>query len=394
MENTLYPLIAAAFAFTVWQGYRLCALHRRFWGISLFSPRALGVKRLVYAAAAGALLSAVFFWGGWSFRLTAADVWWVWGVTALLGLVRLRWMAFHYAAALVSLLALGFSLYAPTASKEGVTPFVLSALADIDVAHLLLLAGLLSALAGVLAIVHGHASHLPLLLPHRGRAIGTFVLQSVWAVPLLLQTEGGWLLFPAMLVHADRAVVRHPQPQARLRGLQMLGFGLILAALAWTGAAAGTPSSLWAGTAWALLGQGAITSLSRRREARRAPRYRLAAGGIRVLAVKAGSPAAEMGVIPGEIITHANGQAVRTMTDLYTALRQSSAFCKLEVMNEKGEPRFAQRSLYADEPHELGIVAVDDVPQSGPYPHQYGWWRLLTARTQYRRRAPARTLDQ
>ena len=73
-----------------------------------------------------------------------------------------------------------------------------------------------------------------------------------------------------------------------------------------------------------------------------------------------------MGIRPGEVVTRANGQAVYNTTDLYAALQLSPAFCKLEVVDGDNERRIVQRSLYADEPHQLGLVPVEEfTPGSG-----------------------------
>ena len=81
--------------------------------------------------------------------------------------------------------------------------------------------------------------------------------------------------------------------------------------------------------------------------------------GIRVLGVIPGSPAAEMGLVPGELIERVNAVPVRTENQFYEALQNSGAFTKLEVRDEWGENRYVQRAMYEGEHYELGLVFVE-----------------------------------
>lgn len=78
--------------------------------------------------------------------------------------------------------------------------------------------------------------------------------------------------------------------------------------------------------------------------------------GLRVLAVLPGTPAVELGIITGDTIKKVNGQAVSTTKDFYHALQSNRAFCKLDIVDERGEIRFAQRAFYQGEHHELGVI--------------------------------------
>lgn len=392
MDTVLNPLLYASIVLVIWQCYRLRAQHRRFWGVGLYAPGKLSVARIVAAVAAGAVLSAVFAVGGLNFGLTAAHSWWLWAAVLLLGLVRVRLMGFSYAAGSVSLLSL-FSQWVDASAAEPVIRSLLLSLKELDVANLLLFTGLLTVAGGLFTAWQGEKAHCPVLQPWRGKSIGTFFLQSFWAVPVLLPTvSGGWLVFPVLLVYNDLAVSREPQKRAHLTGLWTVCFGVTLAIIGWAGNY--TEVLLWAGAIWALLGQEIVMHFSYRQEHNGVPKFQESDNGIRVLAVKEGSPAADMGIRPGETITHANGQAVHSMTELYAALQRSPAFCKLEVVDENNEQRFVQRSLYANEPHQLGVVPVDDSPRSsGRHPYRFGWWSLLMGRTDYRENITKNSLD-
>lgn len=81
--------------------------------------------------------------------------------------------------------------------------------------------------------------------------------------------------------------------------------------------------------------------------------------GIRILGVIPESPAAQMGLVPGELIERVNAVPVRTENQFYEALQNSGAFTKLEVRDELGENRYVQRAMYEGEHYELGLVFVE-----------------------------------
>ncbi|WP_231571071.1 PDZ domain-containing protein [Gordoniibacillus kamchatkensis] len=99
---------------------------------------------------------------------------------------------------------------------------------------------------------------------------------------------------------------------------------------------------------------------SRHVEMKRMPLYVHDERGLKVLAVLPRSAAAELGIVPGEIIHKVNGMPVRQRADLHQALRLNSAFSKLEVINLQGEIKFLSRPLFAGEHHQLGLVLAPD----------------------------------
>ncbi|WP_246363885.1 PDZ domain-containing protein [Halobacillus locisalis] len=85
--------------------------------------------------------------------------------------------------------------------------------------------------------------------------------------------------------------------------------------------------------------------------------------GIRILGVIPGSPASQMGLIPGELVERVNNMPVRTENQFYEALQVNGAFNKLEVRDEWGENRYVQRAMYEGEHYELGLVFVEPPPK-------------------------------
>lgn len=81
--------------------------------------------------------------------------------------------------------------------------------------------------------------------------------------------------------------------------------------------------------------------------------------GVLILGILPQSPAEQMGLLPGEVVTKVNGIKVYDSTSFYAAVSSNRAQCKLEVLNVEGQVRFAQRSLYEGDHHELGILSVE-----------------------------------
>ena len=81
--------------------------------------------------------------------------------------------------------------------------------------------------------------------------------------------------------------------------------------------------------------------------------------GLRILAILPSTPAVELGLIPGDTIKRVNGQDVSTPREFYQALHINRAFCRIEVIDDRGEVRFAQRAFYQGEHHELGVIFIE-----------------------------------
>ena len=81
--------------------------------------------------------------------------------------------------------------------------------------------------------------------------------------------------------------------------------------------------------------------------------------GVRVVAVKADTPAAKMQLEAGDIILECNKKPVANASELYQALQENAAYCKLLVQNVDGELKICESAIYADAPHEIGLILFD-----------------------------------
>lgn len=92
---------------------------------------------------------------------------------------------------------------------------------------------------------------------------------------------------------------------------------------------------------------------------KRQPFFSASQDGLLILGIIPKSPAAQMGLSPGELIVRVNNRQVRTENDFYEALQENAAFNKIEVHDIQGENRYVQRPLYEGEHYELGLVFVE-----------------------------------
>lgn len=177
---------------------------------------------------------------------------------------------------------------------------------------------------------------------------------SFWPVFSFNGHSFGILIFP-LLVAASLKVFKS-EMQANLE--QYLRQSLLLAAL--SGAAA-LGSLFYPNVALlglALIGLLAVIFYVKRhkRDAAGQRWYVETKEGVRVIAVIPETPAAKMGLQNGDIILECNNEAVKSEAELYAALQKNSAYCHLRVKTFAGDLKITESALYADSPHEIGLI--------------------------------------
>lgn len=82
--------------------------------------------------------------------------------------------------------------------------------------------------------------------------------------------------------------------------------------------------------------------------------------GVRVLAIRPGTPATKLNLTAGDIILECNHRSVNSETAFYEALLQNPTYCHLRVRNMAGELKVTETAIYSGAPHEIGIVLFRD----------------------------------
>ncbi|GMA50274.1 hypothetical protein GCM10025857_16310 [Alicyclobacillus contaminans] len=174
------------------------------------------------------------------------------------------------------------------------------------------------------------------------------------------QANGDGLTLTAVPLFVGCSLLVTVQP-VRRAVVRQAGVHLLLAVCLAGGAAWGlwqdAPASLVAAFAVWMVLEGAVI-LFLRQEQRQDGRYAETPAGVRVLAVVPKSGAAELGLQPGEVITHVNQVPVHSSYDLHFALDQNPAYAKLQVVDTRGEARFVGAPVYDGERHQLGLIAA------------------------------------
>ncbi|MDC3412247.1 PDZ domain-containing protein [Aquibacillus sp. 3ASR75-11] len=106
----------------------------------------------------------------------------------------------------------------------------------------------------------------------------------------------------------------------------------------------------------ALLGREFIALKHRLEDQKHQPLFSPTLSGVTVLGIIPGTPAERLGLMIGEKVEKVNGKLVTNEKEFYEALQENSAFCKLEIRDDMGELKFAQRAMYQGDHHELGIL--------------------------------------
>jgi S1-C subfamily serine protease len=239
--------------------------------------------------------------------------------------------------------------------------------------------GLLVIAEGAVAYRSAHVKTSPgLVVSSRGLPIGQQLANRIWLLPLFILVPGNgleshlswWPVFsvpggsfhflwiPYFVGFGQRVQGSLPETSIRITAKRVCILGLIVSAL-------GAASLLWtplAGAAGcaAVLGR-IFLSVKQRINDNAAPFYFSKRDqGLMVLGIIPNTPAEDLELKIGEIITKVNGVPVKHVSDFYEALQRNRAYVKLEIIGLNGEIRFDQRASYEGEHHELGILFVKD----------------------------------
>jgi hypothetical protein len=372
------PFYYIGLLFVILQYRKQIRLERKLFAVRLHSVWG-AVRRTVGAGiVAGLVASAAMAFIGTA--IPPGAVVWLWVLSAALSLARVRFLCLSYAAGVLGWLHALFQAFPGLSASPGLA-WATAPLKDLSVPSLFALVGVLHLLEAWFVRRQGASMAMPIFVESkRGKPVGGYLLQQFWPVPLFLlaPTAGdgglmlpwtplfgaaetdGWTLipFPVILGYAESTVTQFPAQKARLSGARLFAFGLAAMALA-------VLTELWsAAIPVASLVLMALHEIVYRAgvrdERRRRPIFVHHPQGLTVLGVFPGSPAAEMGLEPGETIRKVNGVAVRTKEQLHEALQLNPAFCKLELIDTNGQNKFAQRAIFAGDHHQLGIILAPD----------------------------------
>jgi hypothetical protein len=330
---------------------------------------------LTQGMAAGLILSIITIGAGIAVPLAVVILMAVFTLLWSLTLnIRMVSPAYTVGAAFFALIIIvQFNISIPVFSKtfqslnEKVYPSVIVVLA------LLLLA------EGFLILKNGRKATSPkLITSRRGQSVGAHEARRIWLLPLFLlipgsalHLPGDWwpifhigsghyslILVPMIIGFHQQIQGMLPKEAVQLNGRRVILLGVLTVILSVLGYWYPIVSIIAA--AVAVIGREAIALIQRIQDEGMPFYFSKKNNGLIIIGILPGSPADKMDLQVGELISKANGAAVRDDTAFYEALQKNRAHCKLEVLDTKGEVRFVQRALFEGDHHELGILFAQE----------------------------------
>lgn len=339
---------------------RQVALERKLFAVRLHAASTQFFYALMWGWIGGIVISLGVV--GTGIVLNVSTIVWIWAVTIILLLFRIRFACLAYAAGIIGILHAVLEAIPGMSEIELLEP-ILTSLSEVHPPSLFALVALLHLVEALLVRFHGARTATPLFVEgKRGKVVGAYHLQGFWAVPLFLvvpftsgigaeglpwpmffggsEWSAGWsmLAFPALIGFSQMTITELPEQNARRSAKLLFGFSIVIAILA-VAAEYWSIVTIAAGVISIGLHE-VILLYSSMRERNGSPFFVNASKGLKLLAVVPGSPAANLGITCGEIILKANGFAVNSKEELHAALRTNTAFCKLEVLNLEGQNKF------------------------------------------------------
>lgn len=293
---------------------------------------------------------------------------------------KIRWVSPAY--------TLGFAFFVTifAADQKWPLPKLFMTITDSESTVFPAIAGVLALLLigeGVLILKNGHKGTSPkLITSKRGQRIGIHEVKRLWMIPMFLILPGEalkvpfewWPVFQVgsssySIILVPFAVGFFQQIQGSLpalavkaAGKKVITLGIVILLLSISGY--WFPVASIAVVTLAIIGRELITLRTRIADDNLPVYFSKRNHGVMVLGIIPGSPASNMGLKVGELITKVNGLAVHDRNSFYEALLKNRAHCKLEVIDVNDQIRFAQRALFEGEHHELGILFVQDEMKS------------------------------
>lgn len=211
----------------------------------------------------------------------------------------------------------------------------------------------------------------------RGKRIAKYPIKPFWVLPLLLIVPGEsfqaffswWPVFSIGNEHYTffwlpiligfQFTVQSQVPKVAIAKLVkdlmiLTGLALVIAISSFW-----VPYALIAGFVFLIMGGLIVLYRHRKREKHWSFIFGPAESGIKIIGIRPGTPAEKMDLLVGETITECNNVVIETETDFYQALSKNSVYCRLKVKGVDGELRLTETAIYADSPHEIGVVILE-----------------------------------
>jgi len=365
----LNPLLYWSFILIVIVGYKRIRQERKQFGVKIFDVFSEWKKTWIISLLAGLFISLLNL--GLGIVLSYESILILGIVVILLSIsFRLSLLSASYTMGITFLIVLLSPLLLQFQTFLGVKSFT-----EIDLTGIVILLSIFLFVEAILLNNVKREETFPeLSMSDRGIWIGQHRLKKLSLIPFFVLIPSGmitpfapfWpyfsigdesysIILVPFIIGFDY-VVRGSLPQDAARriskSVHILGLVILLLAL-------GSIYISWlslVAVLIAIIGREFINYKHRVEDKNAIPYFNPVAAGLKVLAVIPGTPGDRLGIQVGETILKVNNEEINSVQGLYTALQESGAYFKIDVLNDEGEVRFVQSALYEGDHHELGLT--------------------------------------
>ncbi|MFC7393859.1 PDZ domain-containing protein [Scopulibacillus cellulosilyticus] len=229
-----------------------------------------------------------------------------------------------------------------------------------------------------LVLFWGHKQTSPRIInSKRGKKVGAHEASYLWIVPLffLMPTTGGlnhhgwwplspganfgFVLFPLGIGLQQLITYSLPKRAVKETGIWLLLISVLTAVIAGAGLLWDMKAFIIVAAAFAMISRLILVFVHQYQLEKRPFFFSTKSDGLMIIGVIPHSPADRMNLREGEIIKKVNDQDVLTEKDFYQALQSNMAYCKVEVVDVSGEPRFERGSIHEGDYHTIGLLFLE-----------------------------------
>lgn len=365
------PVFWLVVGFIFFQYWQMQKSQRYMFGEVKYSVRKLLLHAIGYGIAGGLAGSFLLLIVGVPLNNLGFE--YLWPVALMLTLVNMRYICFAYAGGLVCLSSVLFGWPA------------------VHVPSLIALVAILHATESFLIAISGKSGAVPLIMrTEQGKLVGGFQLLNFWPLPLtilqsvvlvktgiansLLKMPSWWPLIKhgtpvmpdqvlayipmavvAALGYSDMAVTSHPATRRRQSAKHLFLYSITLLIVAVLANRFHVLQLLAA--LLAPLGHEYLIWLDNKREQEGEPLFQKVADGVMVLDTFRNTPAAKLGLQPGDVILQINSIPVYTRMDIAERMLSAQAQITLKVRTAQGVKNY--EGIVLPE-RRLGVITVPE----------------------------------
>lgn len=380
----IQPTFLVGLGIAIWSSQRRIRYERQYMRTAVYRDNAEIFRYILWGLPIGLILSVVSVLAGFPLTLD-----WIllYQVITLLSLgFGFRFIHPMFTFSLATLVLLGVTVFVP----EDVLPSLpenwhspLSTGTDtiMAISQSVLVLAILLAASSIWQLAKNERNRYSprFLTTKRGKIVARYRMTPFWMVPILLVVPGesfgalfewwpvfaignqsfSFFLLPALI--GFRYTVQAQMPTEATKKIASeffwpLGIGLTaLIASFWYMDAA------WIGLLIVMIAGFVVLYRHRLRERKWTFQFGPTEEGVKVVAVRPGTPADKMDLQIGDVILTCNNQEIEEAEEFYQALSSNRVYCHLRIKRPDGEIRLAETAIYEDSPHDLGVVILSDV---------------------------------